>query len=321
MTLAETGKDIEKAADILKKGGLVAIPTETVYGLAANALDEKAVARIFKVKNRPRFDPLIIHVPSLPDFQKYVTEIPVNLLSLAEKAGPGPLTFLLPKKSIIPDLVTSGLERVAIRIPDHPLTLELLKQLDFPLAAPSANPFGYISPTRPEHVMAQLGEKIPYILDGGACEVGIESTIIGIENGMTIIYRKGGLSIRAIEKEIGKVKVLDHSSSNPEAPGMLKSHYAPNKKVMLYDNNTQLGWFDVSKTGFLGFSSFIAGLPLENQFILSETKDYSEAARRLFSGLRWLDDQEIDTILIELLPEEDLGIAINDRLRRAAALG
>jgi L-threonylcarbamoyladenylate synthase len=320
MKTAQVGKDIEKAAEMLRNGGLVGIPTETVYGLAANALDEKAVTQIFKVKNRPSFDPLIIHVASLADFQLYVKEIPVNLLKLAEKTGPGPLTLLLPKKDIIPDIVTSGLERVAIRIPNHPLTLELLRQLDFPLAAPSANPFGYISPTRPEHVVAQLGNQLDYVIDGGASEVGIESTIIGIEGDKTIIYRKGGLSIEQIEKEIGKVYVLDHSTSNPEAPGMLKSHYAPNKKVMVYSTNMHFEMINPAKTGFLGFRYNIVGVPAENQFILSHEGDYSEAARKLFYGLRWLDGLDIDTILIELLPEENLGRAINDRLRRAAAM-
>ncbi len=317
--MARIGKDIQLAAELLQNGELVGIPTETVYGLAANALDENAVTGIFSSKNRPAFDPLIIHVPSLSAMSRYVSEIPVNLLHLAEKTGPGPLTLLLPKKHIIPDIVTSGLDRVAVRIPDHPLTLELLNLIDFPLAAPSANPFGYISPTMPEHVEAQLGNRISYILDGGACQVGIESTIVGVEGDKTIIYRKGGLPLADIEKAIGEVMVLDHSSSNPEAPGMLKSHYAPNKNVHLLRHLKSLDSFDLKRTGYLGFDNKHPLLKPENQFILSGSADYREAARRLFAGLRWLDGLDIDTILIELLPEEDLGIAINDRLRRAAA--
>nr|WP_310590383.1 L-threonylcarbamoyladenylate synthase [Dyadobacter sp. NIV53] len=227
--MAIIDNDVQLAKQFLLKGQLVAIPTETVYGLAGNALDEKSVLSIFEVKNRPSFDPLIIHTDSLDKLKNYVTDLPASARNLAIAFWPGPLTLLLPKKSIIPDLVTSGLDHVAVRIPNHPLTLELLRQLEFPLAAPSANPFGYISPTKSEHVNAQLGEKIPYILDGGECGVGIESTIVGFVNDIPTVYRLGGLAIDEIENIVGKVNVLPHSSSNPQAPGMLKSHYAPRK--------------------------------------------------------------------------------------------
>ena len=179
--MAEVGVDIERAAAFLSKGQLVAIPTETVYGLAGNALDVKAVSSIFETKNRPSFDPLILHVASLEQISPFVSEFPEKLKRLAEAFWPGPLTVLLARKASVPDLVTSGLDRVAVRVPNHPLTLALLVQLDFPLAAPSANPFGYISPTQAGHVDAQLGTQIPYILDGGVCAVGLESTIVGME--------------------------------------------------------------------------------------------------------------------------------------------
>lgn len=199
MIETKIGKDVELAKKILKSGRLVAIPTETVYGLAANALDQNAVSRIFEAKNRPTFDPLIIHVGGLEEFTKYTKNISKEILEIAIKFCPGPLTFLIEKQSIIPDLVTSGLPKVAIRIPNHPLSLSLLKTIDFPLAAPSANPFGYVSPTNAFHVYDQLQNKVDYILDGGQCEVGLESTIIGFEKHKLVVYRKGGLSIESIK--------------------------------------------------------------------------------------------------------------------------
>src|SRR5690606_33298262 len=209
------------------------LPTETVYGLAANAIDTDAVVKIFETKNRPSFDPLIVHTGSIEQLSKYTGSIDEELQKLADKFWPGPLTLLLNKKPIIPDLVTSGLDRVAVRIPDHPMAMELLLALDFPLAAPSANPFGYISPTKALHVQDKLGDKIRYILDGGNCEVGLESTIVGIEEGQTIIYRLGGTEVSAIEQVVGKVLILPQSSSNPKSPGMLKSHYAPKTPFIL----------------------------------------------------------------------------------------
>src|SRR6187551_607280 len=179
--MAEIGKDIEKVKWILEQGDLVAIPTETVYGLAGNALNVAAITKIFDVKERPHFDPLIIHVPDIKGAEQYATEIQKPARALMEHFWPGPLTVLLKRKSIIPDLVTSGLDTVGVRCPKHELTQQLLSELSFPLAAPSANPFGYVSPTKPEHVDEQLGHKIKYILDGGDCKVGIESTIVGFE--------------------------------------------------------------------------------------------------------------------------------------------
>jgi len=318
--MAETGIDISLAKNLLEKGELVGIPTETVYGLAANALDVDAVAKIFKVKNRPSFDPLIIHTNSIEKVKHFVEDIPDKLELLLRTFSPGPLTVLLPKNKHIPDLVSSGLERVAVRIPKHPLTLELLAAVDFPLAAPSANPFGYISPTSAEHVNRQLGDKIPYILNGGNCQIGLESTIIGYENGELTVYRKGGLPLEEIEKLIGKIKIKEHSSSNPAAPGMLVSHYSPNKNVFFKEGFFKKhGKDSLSKVGFLGFSEAIDEIPADNQFLLSKKGDLNEAAKNLFSGLRFLDNLPIDTVLIELVNDEGLGRAINDRLKRAVS--
>ncbi|HND46481.1 MAG TPA: L-threonylcarbamoyladenylate synthase, partial [Chitinophagales bacterium] len=251
--MAEIGSNIEIAADWLKKGNVVSIPTETVYGLAANALNETAVLQIFDIKKRPSFDPLIVHISSINEIEKYTLSFPEVLKPLADLYMPGPLTLLLPKKSIIPDLVTSGLDQVAIRIPKHPLTLALLSSLDFPLAAPSANPFGYISPTSTAHVNQQLGKQIPYILDGGDCSIGIESTIIGVENDEIILYRLGGLSLNAIESVVGKVQININQSSNPKSPGQIKSHYAPKKPFYIGDIQELIYQFRDKKVGIISF--------------------------------------------------------------------
>jgi L-threonylcarbamoyladenylate synthase len=313
--------EVERARKLLVEGELVAIPTETVYGLAGNALKPDVVARIFQVKNRPTFDPLIIHTHRIEEFDKYIRDMPPQAELLARNFMPGSLTLLLPKRAIIPDLVTAGLDTVAIRVPKHPITLDLLRSLDFPLAAPSANPFGYISPTTADHVRQQLGDKIPYILDGGACEVGIESTIIGFLDELPTIYRLGGVSVEAIEDLIGKVNIRSHSSSNPLSPGMLASHYAPRKPLYLVDFDK----FDVSnqdylseRIGILRFRESLQGIPIQNQVILSESGDFAVASQKLFAGMRYLDTLNIDVIYAELVPELDLGRAINDRLRRAS---
>ncbi len=318
--MAEIGKDIQKAKDFLEKDELVAIPTETVYGLAANALNPIAVAKIFEAKERPTFDPLIVHTHSLQEVYKFVTNIHPALLKLAEAFWPGPLTLLLPKKELIPSLVTSGLDRVGVRVPKHPSTLDLLSLLNFPLAAPSANPFGYISPTTAMHVEKQLGTKIPYILDGGSCEVGLESTIVGEENGEIIIYRLGGLSVDEIETIVANVSVQLNQSSNPKAPGQLKSHYAPKKPVYIGNLNELQKQYSDKKIGAIVFGNDIKlneSILIKN---LSSTKNYQEASANLFSFLRELDEADVDIIISELLPETGLGLAINDRLRRAAAL-
>jgi L-threonylcarbamoyladenylate synthase len=317
--MAEKGQDQLQAKAILMEGGLVAIPTETVYGLAANALDEQAVLSVFTAKNRPFFDPLIIHVPSLDAAQRYADFNDERLTRLAMHFWPGPLTLLIPKKNNIPDLVTSGLPRVAVRVPAHPLTLELLKSLDFPLAAPSANPFGYVSPTTAEHVAKQLGDKVHYILDGGPCAVGLESTIVGIEDNAIAIYRLGGLAIEDIEAIVGKVELRLNSSSDPKAPGQLKNHYAPRKPLFLGIGEALLAEHKDKKIAFICFDKgSVQHQPLLS-FNLSPSGNLKEAAVNLFKALRDADDSDAEVVIAEPVPEEGLGKAINDRLRRAAA--
>ncbi|MCO6489052.1 MAG: threonylcarbamoyl-AMP synthase [Phaeodactylibacter sp.] len=313
------GKDLNYAIKLLKAEAVVAIPTETVYGLAGNALSPRAVSTIFEVKDRPSFDPLIVHTSHLERIAALATEMPEAARQLARRFMPGPLTLLLPKSGLIPDIVTAGAPRVAVRIPAHPLTQELLAALDFPLAAPSANPFGYISPTTARHVEDQLGDKIPYILDGGPCQVGLESTIVGFEEGRVVIYRKGGIAVEDIEAVAGPALVRPHSSSNPAAPGMLKSHYAPSAPVVIGDIRRLLPHYQGKKAGTIAFRTPIPGIPEERQLVLSPAGDLAEAARNLFAGMRRLDALGLDVILAELLPEQGLGRAINDRLRRAAA--
>lgn len=310
------GTDLHRAAEILKSGGLVAIPTETVYGLAANALDPAAVAKIFSAKNRPSFDPLIIHMGDTAKLSDFTSGNNTKLIELGNKFWPGPLTLLLPKREIIPDIVTSGLDKVAVRIPQHPLTQALLNLLDFPLAAPSANPFGYVSPTTAQHVQDQLAGKVDYILDGGPAKVGVESTIVGMEGADLVVYRKGGLALEALQAAYdGRVRINDFSDSNPSAPGMLKKHYSPDKRVVLVENLAPDEFND--NTAFLRYNSPIVGQ--KYQFILTENDSLEEAASRLFAGLRALDKMPVKTVAIEFVPEVGLGLAINDRLRRTLA--
>jgi L-threonylcarbamoyladenylate synthase len=310
------GTEIEKARALLLQNEVVAIPTETVYGLAGNALNEIAVSKIFEAKNRPHFDPLIVHVGKISDVELYVEEIPRLASDLIENYWPGALTVLLPKKSCIPDLTTSGLKEVGIRIPNHALTLELLNSLPFPLAAPSANPFGYISPTSAEHVNQQLGDKIPYILNGGNCSVGIESTVLRVQHNEIEVLRLGGISIESLHRFSPNIRINEHSTSSPASPGMLTSHYAPRKPIYVGNIRELMHSFSSQKIGVLSFKE---DFQVSAQRILSRSGNFTEAASNFFAFLRELDALEIDVILAEYLPDENLGRAINDKLKRASA--
>lgn len=312
-----TGNSIETAALWLNSNEVVAIPTETVYGLASNALSEEAVLRIFKAKNRPHFNPLIIHSFSWQNMERYIRNIPKDALKIAEAFSPGPVTFLLEKSDLIPDLVTAGHAKVAVRIPNHPLTLQLLKMLDFPLAAPSANRFGYVSPTSAEHVLQGLNGIIPYILDGGNCAIGIESTIVDFEDDDVIVRRKGGISSEAISRVIGKQVILrTHASEHPVAPGQLKSHYATVTPLKTGNPAESIQQYQASKVALIEF-----GNPVNERVFfrvnLSPSANVDEAARNLFSMMRQTDHCGADVILASLLPETGLGAAVNDRLKRA----
>ncbi|MCS7077773.1 MAG: L-threonylcarbamoyladenylate synthase [Bacteroidia bacterium] len=307
------GKDIHLAMQFLKRNELVAIPTETVYGLAANALNPEAVIKIFEVKQRPFLDPLIVHVHSIDEIQKYVSYVPIAVYELAKYFSA--ITYVLPKQDIIPDIVTSGHNTVGIRIPGHPLTLELLQKLDFPLAAPSANPFGYVSPTTAQHVLDSLGGKIPYILDGGTCKIGVESTIITFETEIPTILRLGGTTVETIEEIIGKVDICVQTKTNPDAPGMLDTHYAP--RIPLFIDRIPPE-YSFEEIGIIAFERYHERVPIHQQFVLSPRGDLSEAARNLFHALRSLDSMPIKAIVAQTFPDQGLGKAINDRLKRAS---
>ena len=314
-----TGTDIGYVKKLLQQGELAAIPTETVYGLAGNALNEDAVVKIFQTKNRPQFNPLIIHIASFTEAEKYVMNIPAKAKLLADNFLPGPLTFLLTKKEIIPDIVTAGSDKVAIRIPNHSLTLELLKQLEFPLAAPSANPFGYVSPTNAQHVYDSLNGKIAYILDGGECNVGLESTIVGFDaDEKIIIHRVGGVSLEDIEITTGeKVVIQTKEADIPDAPGQLKSHYATHTPLYLGNIDEMIQKNKGKKMAVISFLNPYDDVDFKNQFILSSSGNLEEAAKNLFKALRKTDELDVEIILAELLPDKGLGRAVNDRLKRA----
>ena len=322
--MAQVISDVSRAAAALRHGELVAFATETVYGLGGVALWPETVARIFEVKGRPTFDPLIVHVPDLVAVRQLVTHIPPVAERLASHFWPGPLTLVLPKSECVPDLVTAGLPSVAVRIPKHPLALELLRDVGFPVAAPSANLFGRVSPTTAAHVEDQLGDRIEWILDGGPSEVGVESTVLVIpEAGLPTLLRPGGVSIEQIEAIIGPVQLPRESTDRGDsiaqlAPGCLPQHYAPATPITIEDMRLPP---PVGRYGALVFE----GCPHSDRYaeveILSPTSSLAQAAAELFAALRRLDKRGLDGIRTERFPDHGLGRAINDRLRRAAYRG
>lgn len=314
------GKNISAAKTAIENGELVAIPTETVYGLAANGLDLQSVVKIFEAKNRPFFNPLILHIGKADMLDKLISQKPAYVDQLTNQFWPGPLTLVLPKSGLVPDIVTGGQDTVAVRMPNHSLTLELLNELDFPLAAPSANPFKYISPTSAEHVAKQLGNTVEYILDGGPCKVGVESTIIKCLDNEIILLREGKIQPEEIENLIGiKPVIASNNEQKPEAPGMLSVHYSPNHKILVGDISEMIRDNSDIRLGVLSFSEMHNANNIIHEEILSPNGDLHEAATNFFSALRKLDEANIDLILAEFVPDKGIGRAVNDRLRRAAS--
>jgi len=311
---------IRQAAEIIRQGGIVAFPTETVYGLGADAYNPLAVARVFEVKRRPFFDPLIVHIASPAHLKKLVKDIPSSARKLTEKLWPGPLTVVLFKEEHIPDIVTAGLPTVALRMPSHPMALSLIKESKCPIAAPSANPFGYLSPTTAEHVRGQLADQVDLILDGGPCPVGVESTIVSFSENKPRLLRPGGVSLEEIESIIGKVEI-NSIKDRPVAPGMLPRHYAPRTPIVLDWDEKHLDSYKGKKIGFLAFQEPKNFLQFQHIEVLSKKGDLREAAANLFSAIRRLDALDLDLILAEAVPEAGLGRAIMDRLRRATFRG
>jgi L-threonylcarbamoyladenylate synthase len=337
------GTDLEVAKALLLQGQPVAIPTETVYGLAANALDPDAVLKIFKAKNRPHFNPLIIHLPDWKSILNYVQNVPPEAEMLAKVFSPGPITFLLERippnpqsfchsrrepnpqsiiphpSFLIPDLVTAGSPKVAVRIPAHPLTQQLLQMVGVPLAAPSANPFGYVSPTTAAHVLHGLNGKIPYVLDGGPCQIGLESTIVDFDNQQVIIRRQGGVAVEAIEATLGKqVLVQTGVETHPVAPGQLKSHYATSTPLFILEGDNLPKGYSPMSGCVIAFGNNMDNIAAKYRFQLSVNADMDEAAKQLFATMREADNCGATMILVKRLPEIALGIAMNDRLKRAS---
>lgn len=310
--------DLQKAKEVLINNGVVAIPTETVYGLAGNAFSDIALKKIYQLKNRPFYNPLIVHIKSVEVLNQVVKDIPELALKLAYQFWPGPLTLILKKQDNISDIVTSGKDTVAVRVPNHPLTLSLLNILDFPLAAPSANPFGSISPTSAQHVLNYFNDELEVILDGGICQKGIESTIIGFQNNKPVLYRHGSISVEEIEECIGKITFHTTDNKAPNAPGMLSSHYAPKTNTYLVDDvASAINSYKGKKIGLLLFSNKILGDFSLVQEVLSINGDLDEAATNLYAALHRLDNSNLDVIIAERFPNMGLGRAINDRLERA----
>jgi L-threonylcarbamoyladenylate synthase len=306
------------AVSALNNDDLIALPTETVYGLAGNAFCDLAIKRIFELKKRPLYNPLIVHIKSIDYLSKVATAIPENAMKLANAFWPGPLTLVLKKQPNIPDLITAGKETVAVRMPNHPMALALLDLLEFPLAAPSANPFGCISPTSASHVYNYFDEELKVVLDGGECQNGIESTIVGFEDNQPILYRHGSISIEDIEQIVGKVKIVTKNNEAPDAPGMLSRHYAPKTKTFLTNNVSEfLKSFPNKKIGLIVFQDVIPNQENIIQEVLSTTGDLKEATKNLYAAMHRLDNCNLDIIIAERLPNIGLGKSINDRLERA----
>ena len=306
----------EDAARILQDGGIVAIPTETVYGLAGNAFDTKALAKIFEAKKRPHFDPLIVHVSAFDELRDVAAEIPEKALALAKAYWPGPMTLVLPKTERIPDLATSGLPTVAVRFPSHPVAQEIIRLSGVPLAAPSANLFQHVSPTTAEHVRDQLGDAIDGIDDGGSSKVGVESTIVAFPNGEPVILRPGGITPEMIRSVAGSVEIHE-SKSNPKgpmlAPGMIDRHYRP--QVPLFYGHLPAGAKIPGETVRIAFGRQESVIPPTVN--LSESGDLKEATANLYAMMRQMDNPKNKLILVDPIPNEGVGIACNDRLKRA----
>ncbi|MEU8045071.1 L-threonylcarbamoyladenylate synthase [Micromonospora echinofusca] len=308
---------IAEAASVLRTGGLVAFPTETVYGLGANALDARAAARIFEAKARPSFDPLITHLADAAELEKLVGAVPAAVAALAERFWPGPLTLIVDRPATIPPIVTSGLPTMAVRVPDNAYARALIAEAGVPVAAPSANRFGQLSPTRAEHVVRGLGAAVDVVLDGGPTRCGIESTIVDARDGRPVVLRLGALPVEALEEAVGPVTVRPGSSGQPVAPGTLAAHYAPRTPLRLASAGEPPA-ADGVRRGFLAFRDRPAGDWAAVE-VLSAAGDLTEAAARLFDALHELDAAGVGEILVEPVPEVGVGRAVNDRLRRAAA--
>lgn len=314
---ARMSDEIRQAKALLERGKLVAFPTETVYGLGANALDVQAVLGIFEAKGRPQFDPLIVHTDTAEHAFSLACNIPEVARRLAERFWPGPLTLVLHKRPLVPDLVTSGMPTVALRVPSHPLAQELLRAFGGPIAAPSANKFGRISPTTAEHVRNEFGPELSLVLDGGPCKTGVESTIVSLVGSRPVLLRPGGTAIELLQALLPDLEQPASDPEHPLAPGQLPSHYAPRTPLLIGGRSIPRDC--AGKTvGFLGVGPAQPTSGYECVEWLSPSGELREAAAHLFAAMRRLDAAGLDFIIAELAPAHGLGVAINDRLTRAS---
>lgn len=328
---------IVSAADILRRGGLVAMPTETVYGLAASALDPAAVERIFVAKQRPKWDPLIVHIASIDMLSLVAAEVPQRIKDLADKFWPGPLTLLLARSERIPRIVTAGRTNVAVRIPAHPVTQALIRAAGLPLAAPSANLFGRTSPTNAEHVLRDLDGRIDAVLDAGETQVGVESTVLDALREPALLLRPGGITREQLEAVLGEVEIYSPPDDQPPealaSPGLAAKHYAPNAKLVLVEGNEQAFQDELRlRVQYAkGSGEYVGGMVPEG-WLTTELiergglvlydwgtwRQWELLAQRLFSGLRYLDKPGVTTIVCPLPDPEGIGLALHDRLMKAA---
>lgn len=308
---------VADAAKLLKEGEVVAIPTETVYGLAGNAFEPSALAKIFAAKERPTFDPLIVHIADIGSLESIAKDIPDSAYKLAEAFWPGPLTMILPKKDCIPDLCTSGLPSVAVRYPSHPVAQAIIKESGLPLAAPSANLFKHVSPTTAEHVAAQLADRIAGIVDGGPCTVGVESSIVSLTGDIPTVLRPGAITPEMVKSVLGNVTIKE-STSKPgqamQAPGQCDTHYRP--QVPLFFGTVPEGYVLPEHTVRIAFGNTSG--PIDAALNLSESGDMTEATSKLYAYMHDLDTPKYDLILVDPIPNTGIGMALNDRLKRAS---
>jgi len=321
--LTTSAHDLDRAGEAIRDGFLVAIPTETVYGLGADAWNTVALARVFEAKRRPSFDPLIVHIAD-PQGASELADLSVPYAAiLSERFWPGPLTMVLPKLDKVPDLATSGLPTVAVRCPAHTVARQIIARSGVPVAAPSANPFGYLSPTRAEHVVAQLGNRVDFIVDGGRCLVGVESTVLDLSSDPPLVLRPGGLPVELLAEVIPGLQVFDRATTSPRAPGQLPSHYAPSKPLYLVNSGRLSGARPGGNAAAICFGAVSTQSAIQSGrwakvVDLSPLRNPVEAAAGLFDTLHALDTTDLAELWAERLPDDGLGRAVNDRLYKAS---